>query len=137
MWLFLLPAPALAYGGLWWWERRRRALGANRERYRRRHAARTARGILKEARAAGAGERAVEAGRALRVYLADRYGLPRAGVTPGAIAAGLGGDGIEAEPVLAQLDACDAARYAPGGTDGDRDWVGEVDGWIQRLEKGR
>jgi hypothetical protein len=71
------------------------------------------------------------------VYLADRYDLPRAGVTPESLAPRLAEDGIEAEPILAQLDACDAARYAPGGSGADRDWAGEVEACIQQLERAR
>jgi hypothetical protein len=137
LWLFLLSLPTLAYAGVWWWERRRRRLGANRVLRRRQGAARAARAVLKGAGRAAGGDRAAEAGRALRIYLADRYDLPRAGLTPDTIAPCLEREGIEGAPVLDQLAACDAARYAPGESDARRDWTAEVDGWIRRLEKAR
>jgi hypothetical protein len=137
-WLLLLPAPAVAYGALWLWERRRRRLGADAVRRRRQGAASAARSVLKGAKGVAAIEQAVMAGQALRVYLADRYDLPRAGLTPDRIERHVAAEGIEPRPILAFLDACDAARYAPGGREEEgQDWIHEARGWIERLERSR
>ncbi len=114
-WLLLLPLPALVYAGAWWWDRRERRLGRDTALRRRLGAAREARAALKRAAAEPAPERPARAAEALRHYLADRYNLPRAGLTPEQVEAALREDGVDPAPVLAFLERCDAARYAPGG----------------------
>lgn len=136
-WLRMFPLPIVAYGGLLVWELRRRRRGTDAALRRRLHAARNARKLLKKAAGATREETASRAGKAVRVYLADRYDLPRAGLTPDLVAARLQADGIEPEGVARFLEQTDAERYAPEGKPGGAtDWLAEAGKWIDTLEKG-
>ncbi len=137
-WLFLLPIPALAYLGMWWWERQRERLGRDVGLRRRLRAARHARAALKRARTIQGTERASKAAEAVRGYVADRFNLPTAGLLPEDIAASMRGVEIDSAALLAFLDRCDAARYAPGApVGGDGDWLAEAARWIDTLEASR
>ena len=133
LWFSLLPIPAAAYAGVWLLEGRRRRLGSDVALRRRSRAARQARRALQEFRG---GDPPAAAARVLQSYLADRYNLPTAGLTPDRIEERLRSDGVDPVPVTRFLADCDAARFAPGAPDGGRDWPAETRGWIDRLEKG-
>jgi len=136
VWMLLLPLPVISYGLLWLWERQRRRLGADVALRRRRGAARAARRMLKGGRDGSRGEQAARASEALRVYLADRFNLPRAGLTPEQVSPLLAERGLDPGPVLQFLEEGDAARFAPGASaTGDSDPLAEVERMISGLEK--
>lgn len=134
-WLALLPLPTLALGGAWFWNRRMEAQGANAVWIRRRNAGKTARSILRAAQGKDKAESAAEAARALRTFVADRYDLPAAGLTPDVIAGHLTADGKDAQPVLAFLDRCDAVRFAPQETATGGDFLKEAENHLALLEE--
>ena len=134
-WLMLLPLPVLGYLGIWGWDERRRKLETHGARIRRSRAARRARARLRD----GDGDArkvAERVGDVLRSYLADRYDLPAAGLTPEVVVARLSGEGADPEPWLAMLERSDAARYAPPASRGTTaEWAGEAERLIDALEK--
>jgi hypothetical protein len=136
LWIFLLPLPLLGYVGLWVRERQHRRLGADVALRRRRGAGRAARDLLRNSRGKDVQSQVAGAGEALRVYLADRYNLPRAGLTADLVAPFLVEEGMEPEAVLRYLEYGDAARFAPGAlASGSGDPIGEVERVISNLEK--
>jgi hypothetical protein len=70
----------------------------------------------------------------VRSYLADRYDLPTAGLTPELIENRLAADGLDPKPVLSFLDRCDARRFAPMETGSEEDLVAEAETRIEILE---
>ena len=137
--LAFLPVPVFGFAGFWFWERRHRRLGSDVALRRRLRAAREARAVLKRAgQASDTGSHAAGAGEALRTYLADRYNLPRAGLTPENVAAHLRADGVDPDPIQAFLDRSDAARFAPGAVNGDADnWLESARSRIDSLDRER
>lgn len=72
------------------------------------------------------------------MYLADRYNLPRAGLTPERVATVLRTDDLDPGPVMEFLERTDATRYAPGeDTQDETEWLVEAAQWIDGLEKRR
>jgi hypothetical protein len=78
---------------------------------------------------------------ALTGYLSDRFDLPSATLTPGEVRGLLAERGVDeavARDVVAFLEACDAARYAPGAG-GDLSVpkaAAKVRAWVRRFEGG-
>src|SRR5262249_55571054 len=80
-----------------------------------------------------------EVEKALREFLEVRLGVPVSGLTRSALAERLHEAGVPEEQqarILQVLDACDQARFAPGGDVGERDWALEqvqnvIDRWKQ------
>ncbi len=138
-WLLFLPVPLLGYAAMAWWERRRERLGRDVALRRRLRAARAARRALKDAGGMAAGaDRAAAAAVALRGYIADRFNLPQAGLLAEDAAQALRGMGMDPTELLAFLDRCDAARYAPGvATQGVGDRLAEASRWVDLLERKR
>jgi hypothetical protein len=136
-WLWLLPLPALGLAGVWVWDRRRRRLGADRAALRRSQARSEALERLKRAARTDPAQHAPLAADALRGYLADRFDLPKAGLTLEDITRHLGAAGLEPEPVQRFLEGCDAVRFAPGAAPAPADWLREAQDLIQALEEGR
>jgi len=67
-----------------------------------------------------------EVEKALREFLEVRLGVPIIGLTRTVLAERLDQAGVPEEQrvrILQVLDACDQARFAPGGNGGQRDWV--------------
>jgi oxygen tolerance protein BatD len=135
-WLRLLPLPLLGYLGVWTWEERRRRQDAHASEGRRSRAARRARARLKKERGE-TGQIAERVGEVLRSYLADRYNLPPAGITPDLVEARLGEEGADPEPWLALLERTDAARYAPPASRATAaEWTEEAVRLIDAVERG-
>jgi hypothetical protein len=132
-WLWALAIPVFGVVGSWGWETRRRRLGSDRAGVRRSRAARRARGRLKEARETGLAAQAAAAGSALRGYIADRFDLAEAGLTPEGIRGALAERGVSADPLLDLLERTDAARYAPVQPAG-AGWVEDALTMIDELE---
>jgi BatD DUF11 like domain len=134
-WLLLLPVPVLGYFGVLGWGERNRRLNAHAPRRRRSQAARRARARLRDGRG-DSGAVAERVGDVLRTYLADRYDLPSAGLTPDVMVARLREDGADPEPWLALLERSDAARYAPPASRAvAAEWTDEAQRLIETLEK--
>lgn len=134
-WLMLLPLPLLGYLGIWGWDERRRKLETHGAQRRRSHAARRARARLRD----GKGETisiAERVGDVLRTYLADRYNLPPAGLTPDVVVSRLTEEGADPEPWLAMLERSDAARYAPPASRAvTAEWTKDAEQLIDTLER--
>lgn len=134
-WVLLLPLPVLGYLGVWGWDERRRQQKTHGSRRRRSQAARRARARLRD----GHGEASAVAervGDVLRSYLADRYDLPPAGLTPDVVVTHLSLEGADPEPWLALLERSDAARYAPPASRAvTTEWTRDAERLIDTLEK--
>jgi hypothetical protein len=97
-------------------------------------AARRARTRLKAARGRNGTEQAAAAGDALRGYLADRFDLPEAGLTPDMVGVVLRERGMEDAACLDLLERIGAARYAPLPP-GAAGWVEETERVLESLER--
>lgn len=134
-WLLLLPLPVLGYLGLWGWEERRRQFQTQGARRRRSQAARRARARLRDGHG-DASAVAERVGDVLRTYLADRYDLPAAGLTPDVVVARLSEEGADPEPWVSLLERSDAARYAPPASRAvTAEWTRDAERLIATLEK--
>ena len=113
---------------------RRRRQGADRAGRRRALAARRARARLKAARGRNGSEQAAVAGDALRGYIADRFDLPEAGLTPDAVGGVLREHGTDDSVCLDLLERIGAARYAPLPP-GAAGWLEETERVLESLER--
>ena len=133
-WLAFLPAPFLGYLGIRAWDARRRRQGGDRVGRRRALAARRARSRLRAARGRASSDQAAVAGDALRGYLADRFDLPEAGLTPDTVGSVLRDHGIEESACLELLERINAARYAPLAP-GAAGWLEDAARLLDSLER--
>lgn len=132
--------------------RARRALAGNQEGRRVRDARSAARKRLRGAEALLSPGRAApraqaqafyaEVARALTQYLADKRGVAAAGLTRPELSLALASHGLPAQTVerlLAALDECDRARFAPGADEpaAQHDLLARADRILAELDRGQ
>jgi tetratricopeptide (TPR) repeat protein len=123
----LLPLPLLAALGATRMQRRRERLASDVALARSSRARKLARRHLAaaaKARAAGRGEAFyAEVSRALRQYVGDKLNASATGMTHAELSERVQAAGVPAESaarLVALLERCDAARFAPGSMGGER-----------------
>ena len=133
----VLAIPFVIVTALWSWRRWQRRRTATAPERQQRQAASTARRELEQSLRPGAEPEAL--GAALTNYARGRWTLPPGEVTPAEVARSLAASDVSAE--IAErfaliLDACSAARFAPGGVAVlEKDLVTEARELIQLLDR--